>query len=72
MGGGTSVRLLTLPGPAPELTRLREHVLRCRPDELPGPSRGMEATLRHFRVEQGPPDVSLQCHAGAGGCARLA
>ncbi len=58
MGGGTSVRLLTLPGPAPELTRLREHVLRCRPDELPGPSPGVEATLRHFRVEQGPPDAA--------------
>jgi hypothetical protein len=39
-------------------TRLREHVLRCRPDELPGPSPGVEATLRHFRVEPGPPDAA--------------
>ena len=44
----------------PELTLLREHVLHVVPTSCPGPSPGVEATLRHFRVEPepGPPDAA--------------
>ena len=33
-----------------ELNRLRSHLLSCCPNEMIGPSPGVEATLRHFRV----------------------
>ena len=44
----------------PELSRLRQHLLDCHPDTIVGPSPGIEATLRHFRVEPepGPPDAT--------------
>jgi len=44
----------------PELARLRQHVLEEHPDEMHDVSPGIEATLRHFRVEPepGPPDAA--------------
>jgi len=41
-----------------ELSPLRQHVLREHPDETHNVSPGIEATLRHYRVEPepGPPD----------------
>ena len=43
-----------------ELSRLRRHVLDCHPDEMHNLSPGIEATLRHYRVEPepGPPDIA--------------
>ena len=37
-----------------ELSRLRQHVMACQPDNVLGPSPGIEAILRHFRVEPEP------------------
>ena len=39
-----------------ELDQLRVHLLACRPSEVIGPYPGVEATLRHFRVEPTDPD----------------
>ncbi len=39
-----------------ELDQLRVHLLACRPSEVIGPYPGVEATLRHFRVEPADPD----------------
>ena len=43
-----------------ELSRLRQHVMDCQPDNVLGPSPGIEAILRHFRVEPAPepPDAA--------------
>lgn len=44
----------------PELSRLRQHVVDCHLDKMATLSPGIEATLRHFRVEPepGPPDAA--------------
>jgi len=39
-----------------ELDRLHAHLLACCPSEVVGPYPGVEATLRHFRVEPTDPD----------------
>ncbi len=41
---------------ADELNRLVAHLLVCCPSEIANPSLGIEATLRHFRVEPTDPD----------------
>jgi len=45
-----------------ELNQLRAHLGACCPDEIIGPSPGVEATLRHFRVlptdSDAPPDAA--------------
>jgi hypothetical protein len=43
-----------------ELSQLRQHVLDRHPDKMASPSPGIEALLRHFRVEPepAPPDSS--------------
>ena len=40
-----------------ELSRLRQHVLEQHPDKVHEPRPGIDATLRHYRVEPeaGPP-----------------
>jgi hypothetical protein len=42
-----------------ERTQLVAHLLVCRPETVVGPSPGVEATLRQFRVEpeREPPDA---------------
>ncbi len=40
---------------ADELNRLVAHLLVCCPTEIAKPSLGIEATLRHFRVEPSDP-----------------
>ena len=39
-----------------ELNQLHAHLLGCCPSKVIGPSPGVEATLRHFRVEPTDPD----------------
>ncbi len=39
-----------------ELDRLRAHLLACCPNEMIGPSPGVEALLRHFRVAPPTPE----------------
>jgi len=43
-----------------ELSRLRQHVLEQHPDKVYEPRPGIEATLRHYRVqpEPGPPTAA--------------
>ncbi len=45
-----------------ELDRLQAHLLACCPNEMIGPSPGVEAVMRHFRVAptipEPPPDAA--------------